>query len=286
MRCSLGNPTYVVLLSFGTILLIPVWAGIVIAMIIFQADMQNDERQPRWPVMASYVLVHAQLKVTVAMAVDSLRDHPGWMLAVLLVASTGEFIIVAGMQPHQHQTLNVYRTLGASFAIWSCFCAFVALWIDDRTSVASMLLVCGGYPVVVGLIMHPLSFRWICSCSRSLAHRFAACIKSVKLTACDGSWSWPAARGTAEELTKSARVANLIEQLKAEGYGNLLREQDDPLHDDVLMSEPEPEVELDCIPSPYTQEFSAYAADQENTEEASICGVTRPGTPDAATTPS
>jgi hypothetical protein len=166
MACSLSNIEYVVLLACGTVVLIPVWGGIVVAIVTYQSDMRI-EKPPRWPVMAMFVLFHAQLKVLVAMATDSLRDHPAVMLSVLLFAAAADFMLVAGMQPHQHRTLNRYRMQGAAFAMWACFCAFVALAIDDKTNTCSMLLFVVGYSVVAAIIGHKGACSMIEQCCAS-----------------------------------------------------------------------------------------------------------------------
>ena len=145
MSCSFDDWHYTLMFTAGTILLTPAWAGILHAMITYQADMANTERKPRWPMLPWFVLLHGQIKVSVAISTDSLRDHPHWMLAVLLVATSLELVVVCTFSPHQHDLLNRYRTHGSAFAVWSCLCAYVALAIDDRTDKTSIALLCVGY---------------------------------------------------------------------------------------------------------------------------------------------
>jgi hypothetical protein len=113
-------------------------------MVTYQAD-RGGKNRPRWPMLPGFVLFHAQMKVVVAMATDALPAHPECMLCVLLVASAADLAYVVTRAPNQHTVLNRYRVHGGVFSVWSCVCAFVALWIDDRTKTFSVALFCGGY---------------------------------------------------------------------------------------------------------------------------------------------
>lgn len=213
MACSTANIEYVILLVCGTIVLIPVWGGIIVAMVTYQSDM-SAERPPRWPVMSKFVLLHAQLKVLVAMATDSLRDHPGWMLGILLFSAAADFVLVAGMQPHQHRTLNRYRMHGAAFSMWACLCAFVALAIDDKTSTSSMLLFVMGYWAIVCIIAHKRSSlmtqQYCFEAVGYLSRLFGPCLQTVL------SLSWVKSLSDLEESVVS-RVVDDQKRLLAPG---------------------------------------------------------------------
>lgn len=144
LRCSRSEWRYMLLLGSGTVLLFPLWLGILYTMVSCQADM-NYYNPSKVPLLPKFVVAHGQLKVLVALATDCLKDQPVWMLLVLLAASCCDLAMVVRWRPNQHEPLNQLRKDGGVFAVWSCLCAFVALWIDDKTRVVSMLLFCAVY---------------------------------------------------------------------------------------------------------------------------------------------
>jgi hypothetical protein len=145
LSCSFHKPLYVWLFTAGTILLVPAWTAILHAMVTYQAHMENGRRQPRWPLLPWYAFYHGQMKVALAIMADCFRDHPLVMLLGLFGGSLAELVLVAVYKPHQHMQLNRYRLHGATFAVWSCVCAFLALAIDDRTDSTSIAVFCAGY---------------------------------------------------------------------------------------------------------------------------------------------
>ena len=151
MACSFRSADWHYTLMFiaGTGLLIPAWAGILHAMVIFQGDVSGS-KPPRWPVLPEFIVFHGQIKVVVAMATDSLHEHPEVMLCVIFVASCADLAFVVTWQPNQHLPLTHYRRHGGVFAVWSCVCAFWALRVDDRTDVSSIALLCAGCACYLG----------------------------------------------------------------------------------------------------------------------------------------